>query len=474
MIKVLNRTEVKKMGLISLIGFLSLIMGVFTSPYNHFLTGIILLITGVVLYFLTVIFVAQRNWLDIRAVFSGVWLVTIGLAAFRLTNYQEQWLSKTWILLAIAYLMFQVGASLGINRGEKFFIASKEWRSNFKFGRISFELQENRLFFICIITTLLGLGCFFINVMIKGFIPAFSYSTTAYRDFYTKFHVFSVAATAVSGVCYYCIKTQAISKIKKVILWVCIFYLVILFPVLVVSRGVFIITALSLTTTIFYLNKKKLYVFIICLISMMGIYLFTSNLRGYTDSMLNTLFEPSKIEIENAESEEGTDEIVSFSLPPKMAFLYGYLTVSHDNFNEAVENTEGYTWGARQFYPFNVMLRIQSISKAIENGEFYKVRPYLTTVNMIGIFYYDFHEWGVIICTFLWALLFGVIQGFYEKSKGPFSLFVLGFAMNPVALSFFASWVDSFEIWMFCGVTLIIAVGACLKLKPKNKVTIKK
>jgi hypothetical protein len=216
----------------------------------------------------------------------------------------------------------------------------------------------------------------------------------------------------------------------------------------------------------FYLNKRKLSAFIICLVVMMSMYLITSSLRGYSDAELDNLFDPSEIVLDD--DENGDEGGFSFSLPPKAAFLYGYLTVSHDNFNEAVENTKGYTWGVRQLAPFNVILRMPWINETIENGEFYMVRPYLTTVNMVGLFYYDFHAFGVAICTLLWAILVGIIQGVYEKAKGPFSLFILGFAMNVVALSFFSSWVDAFELWMFCGVIFIVAVIASVKIKRKE------
>ena len=76
----------------SLIGFFAIIISGIINPYQHFLSGFLLIIVGFGLYFANVFLVANRNWLDIRGVFSGVWLVTIGLAAFRLTDYQEQWL----------------------------------------------------------------------------------------------------------------------------------------------------------------------------------------------------------------------------------------------------------------------------------------------------------------------------------------------------------------------------------------------
>jgi hypothetical protein len=40
--------------------------------------------------------------------------------------------------------------------------------------------------------------------------------------------------------------------------------------------------------------------------------------------------------------------------------------------------------------------------------------------------------------------------------------------MNVVALSFFSSWVDAFELWMFCGVIFIVAVIASVKIKRKE------
>ena len=214
------------------------------------------------------------------------------------------------------------------------------------------------------------------------------------------------------------------------------------------------VAAVSLTTVIYYMNRSKFRVFVLCLVAIMAIYFLGSNLRGYSDENLDQYFEPSETE--------------SVVLSPKMSFLYAYLTVSHDNFNEAVQNTEGYTWGARQFSPFNVILRIRAIQEMKENGEWYQVRPHLTTVNMIGIFYYDFHEWGVIVSTFLWAVVFGIMQEFYRRSKGIFSLLVLSYAMNPVVLCFFASWVNIFTLWVFWGVIFISGVLARIRVRSQE------
>ena len=472
----------KKIGLYSYIfmGTLLILSSLFLNPWNHYLNALLLILGAVGLYFFVVITVADGNWLDIRGIFTAVWLGTLGLAALRLSGYQEPWQNMTWILCAVGYLMFQIGSNLGIFIGNKYI--KRENARKPKWGGVEFAFAPNRLFAICVVTTLIGVSCFAINVAIMGFIPCFANDSNAYVNFYTKFHVFSVAATAVCGLCYYCIKTQKLSFVKKLILWIFILYHLVLFPILVVSRGVFVVSALAFTTVVFYLNKRKLWVLILCVAFIAGTYMLMSNLRSLADWQLNAIFEPNQITIgheqepsndatTDSETEAATDPVrendgdFTFALSPKLAFLYGYLTVSHDNFNEAVKNLEGYTWGVRQLAPFNVLLRQQWITDTIEKAEYYQVNIHLNTTNMMGIFYYDLHEIGVVIFMLLWSCLFGALQTMHLNFKGPFSLMILGYVMAPVTLSFFAAWVDSFDLWMFCGTVLIFAVISCIHVK---------
>ncbi len=456
----------------SFAGTLMLLASIWFNPMNHYLNSLALVVGAVVIYFGIVFLAAQRNWLDIRAVFSGTWIATIGLATLRLTDYQEPWQTETWVLVALTYGFFQLGANVGIILGRKYSSQVRQKAKHFHIGKVRFAFQENRLFYICVITTLIGLTCFLINVAIKGFVPCFSKIFNAYTVFYTKWHVFAVASTGVSGLCYYCIRTQKLGFIKKAILWICLIYLVLVFPVLVVSRGVFIVAALSLSVAVFYLHKRSIVIFVLCLAVMFGVYMFSSNLRNYSDSQLETFFEPSNIEIQKP-TQPGTtggdqtetpedSKTYTFTLSPKMAFLYSYITVSHDNLNEAVKYREGYTWGLRQLQPFNVLLRIPAVTQAVENAEYYQVNPYLTTTNLVGDFYYDFGILGVAICMLLWAVIFGAVQGFYESDGGVFSLLILGNTMVPVALCFFSTWLSVFSHWMLWGVAILFALAACI------------
>ena len=97
------------------------------------------------------------------------------------------------------------------------------------------------------------------------------------------------------------------------------------------------------------------------------------------------------------------------------------------------------------------------------------VRPHLKTVNLVGLFYYDFHEWGVAIFMLLWSFIFGILQKITELSKTPFVLLALGNAMVPVALCFFAAWMSVFSQWMLWGVVLIFAVASTIKIDSNKK-----
>lgn len=471
-----------------LLGFLCFALEIVLNPQNPLLSGFFMILVTAALYFWVVLLVADRNWLDIRAIFTATWMGTIGLAALRLTGYQEQWQSMTWVNMGLAYVMFQVGSDLGIHYGKKWHSTLTKSFEKLRIGRLHFSMQPARLFPVCIVVTTIGLVCFVINICIKGFIPCFSDSPFAYVDFYTKFHVFAVAACSVSGLCYYCIRTQPLRLWQKIVLSACILYTVFVFPIMVVSRGVFVVAAVSLTVTVFYLHKKRLLALVLCLAVILGVYWGCSSLRNLTDSQLSTLFEPIHVDLSNKPTEESTNPTdteestdptdnpseepgasSSFQLSPKMAFLYGYITVSHDNFNEAVQNATAFTYGVRQFSPFNVILRSSWIEQKNAEAETYFVRPHLNTTNLIGDFYYDFGIIGVVLCTLLWAFVFGINQSAYEVGKHPIVLLLLGNTMVPIVLCFFSTWLSLFNHWLLWGTPLLFAAACCVRLHPKKK-----
>ncbi len=453
------------------IGTATLALSAVLAPINHYLTALILILCSIFLYFFIACVLAKRNWWDIRATFSVIWLLTIGLTQLRLTDYQKPWADETWLILALAYLMFYVGAVLGNGTGRSLYSFFQTKKDKQK-GRIMFELQENRLFWICFGVTLMGLICFIGNIIIKRYVPFWG-PVDSYVDFYTKLYPFAIAASMISGLCYYTLKTQKLTLWKKIFLWFSIAYSTFLFPILVVSRGAFLSSALALTTAVFYFNKKKLLSLVICAVITVFFFAVGTNARGYSEYQMNVFFEPSDIIIQkpDTDSVDPNDNTASstFQLSGTAAFIYSYLTVSHDNFNEAVIHDWDYSYGARQFAPFNTLLRLDAVNEFLSQFKTYKVREHLNVINVIGDAYYDFGIIGVALFMLFWAFVFGILQSFFLAGNGPFSLMALGNAMSPIVLSFFSVWMSLFSFWMHWGFAFILFLIAVIHIKPKHK-----
>lgn len=454
-----------------LVGTLALGLCPVVSPINHYACALMLVLCAIFLYLYTAFIPAGRNWWDIRALFSAVWLFTIGLASLRLTDYQRPWELATWLLLAAGYAMFYCGATFGIQLGQKSYARCK---AGISIKNISFRLQGQRLFWICFGVTIFCMLCFAANIALRGYVPYFARSGDTYLGFYSKFYLFCTAGTGISGLSYYTLKTQKLSAWQKIFLWFSIVYSTFLYPMLVVSRGMFLTAALSLTTVVFYLNKRRFLLLVMSIAVIGAFYMEGTKARGYSEDQLNAFFEPSVIapDKEDTDSsaptetpEETPNENPGFQLSGSAAFIYSYLTVSHDNFNEAVRTVDTYTYGLRQLLPFNVILRINAVDARVEEVGHNFVRPHLNTTNLTGEAYYDFGAIGVIVLMLLWAILFGMIQGVALESDGPFGLMALGNTMTPVVLCFFESWMSIFSHWMHWGFVLILFLIATVTKK---------
>ncbi len=446
----------------------------FTVEVNHYLSGLVLMISAVLLY-CYFIWIADRNYMDYKALFSCFWIFTIGLAVLQLSQYQISWCPKTWIYLCLCYVVFITGLFFG-----NLFFYSIEQRCNlhrFKMfndeGLFPLCLKKERLFWICLIVSLISLSCFCYNVSVKGFIPFFSDSQSAYIDFHTKYSAFMHAGTIVSGLCYYCIKKLDLSVAKKTIMVLCIAYLVFIMPTLIVSRGIFITSSLSFTVAVFFLNKKRFIVLLLCFIFIFGGYEIGSLARNLSDDYLNTVMEPKEIIISNEQEEQEENAEYNntiLKMPAKVAFLYSYLTVGHDNFDQAVRQSKRYSLGALQLVPFNIILKSSWIESKIENAEErYQIRPTFTTVNLFGDAYYDFHVWGIIILALLWGFPFGMIESYFLKFQGPFSMLALGNTLTPIILCFFESWMGTFSLWTQWGTVFLLFLVGCFSFNIKHK-----
>ena len=472
----LNNNMLKNRIVAAVSSAIILVAGALLAMVNQFVSGSLLILGAVAVYFFMVYKTADRNYLDFTAVFTAVWVATIGLAQLRLLDYQKIWEFRTWLNLVIAVVCFHIALPLGHSLASV--ILKKIGAKNLlNIGRVRFELKSNRLFWICLVATVIAVALFVWNIFIKGYVPFFSNIFNAYISFYTRRMVFVTAACVTSPIAYWCIKKAELKILQKICLYVCIAVNTFIIPILQVNRGVFIVAALMLTAAVFFLNGRRFLIMLVCLVVTFGFYEVGSIARNYSNEYLAGVFEPSTFDPstddkanETLEGEDSSELNGSgFSLPPKVAFLYGYFTVSHDNFNEVIINASDYTYGIRQLAPFNVIIRNDKVANIISKAEYHFVKPNLNTSNLITTAFYDLREFAVVVLSLLWALILGVIEKIYLKREGVFALATLGNALTPIILCFFSSWFDNFTLWLLWGTTILVAFFACVNILPKTE-----
>lgn len=423
----------------------------------------------------------EKNFFGAKAVFSAAWLITIGAAQLRLLQYQNLWEVTTWINVAVAHLVFLIANDLAVK-------SFPSWEKRFSLKKIKdsklpfyFEMKKERLFWVTLITALLGLASFTTNVYIKGYIPFFVISKypSAYVDFYTRLHIFTVASTLSGSLAFFCLKKLNLSRIKKVFMVLVIAIMVFVLPILMVQRGTFTTAALILAFTVYILSNRKFHVALLCIMIIFGVYILGSTLRGYSDAHLSELFKPKEIVWGTGNNsgfedpEIGDGEITAkFEIPSKVAFLYSYLTVSHDNFNLLVKENDSFSLGLMQVVPFNVVLRSNILAEMIDTAEKdlsqYRVLNHLNTHNLIAFAYYDFGLIGVILLPFLWSFAFGLIEQFNKKYLGAFGIMTYGVVMTPIMLCFFYPWLSFFSTWLLWGTTFLMFFASSITLKRKE------
>lgn len=310
-----------------------------TSRENNILSTLVLLSVGVILY-LFYSFRETVNLLDFKAIFSGMWMISIGLAQLQLLQYQVRWSIITWITLAVSHVVFLIANQLSAFLLDPSIKALDKGLGKNHLSRRKIIVKNERLFWISIVSSSIGLLSFIANVMIKGYIPVFSIgsSSSAYYDFYTRFQIFYVASLTSVGLSYYCIKALDLSKARRLMLWANIMLLNFILPILLVQRGTFLNSMLIFTAVVYLQGNRKLKHLLVCLVLLESIYFLDFYLRGFSNTQQAFLFQQK--EITTCEEKKSTQCIDPEDIPlvgknyvihPSVPFLYSYLTVSHDN-----------------------------------------------------------------------------------------------------------------------------------------------
>ena len=408
------------------------------------LSGIILIISGIIHYFIISI-IGGKSYLKIKAIFSGVWMFTIGLSLIRIMEYQVIWESRTWLLLYLSQILLYMGVDLSYIWYRKYNQSLQNKISNL-FSINTGKHYARISFFALSAVSLVGILSFLITFWIKGFLPIFETQDNQLAPilFYTRFLVFFVASTSSSSFAYILIKKYQLPLICKILLSFYIIVLVFLIPMLMVHRGIFLSAAIFLTAGIYLSSTKKLYVLVLSLVLILGIYQMGSVLRGYSENQLQEIFPSDK----------------KYEIPGYLKFLYTYFTVSHDNFNSLVVNKNHNTNGILQVIPFNVVLRSKTLRQKIDNETMYlesfHVLPQFNTYNFVAYFYSDFGILGITIFMIFWGFIFGLFEQLAHSYPNGFTISTYAVCLIAVFFSYFSPWMSNFTIWLYWGTILLI------------------
>ena len=280
---------------------------IFTIPMlnsiSYTLGSIFLLFISLVSYVL--IAKMNKNYASLGALFALVFFSTVALSNLKLMDYQREWSMLTWFVIFIGFFLFELIYELSIKfdtkKIENYLIKDKQ-----KY------ISNKQMFIICAVMFFLSILGYIITALQCGFIPFFvTDNINAYSEFYTKFLLLShlcIINIPLSAYLFY----KEDSRSIKIILIIYIFIQTFVLPILAVNRGIFLIGAITLSCTLFYLYNQRLSILIICLtLSFIG-YEIGSIGRHYSNELLSTSF--NQASVETNETTENSDTLPSDNL----------------------------------------------------------------------------------------------------------------------------------------------------------------
>jgi oligosaccharide repeat unit polymerase len=373
-----------------------------------------LIFASVLIYIL--IYKKSKDIFHPVGLFSFIWLFTVGLANFKLSEIQTDWSLKMWLAVSFTYISFLFG----------YFIAdyikyrNNKWLSKGKIDSNIFIKIIYILFFICFIA-------FTAEVIHSGSVPIFSNSTSAYKDFGIQFvHYLTVSLSLVN----YLILIYYFTY-KKINASLIILFMISLSAVISLLSRQLIIFLILISVISFHYLVKKISLRYILIFTFIGLIAFTT-LGNIRTNSSNYIFQVGQIK-----------EGVNSSL---FAWLYLYLGMGFENLNHYINNYNDLFFGARTFYPVFAF----SLTKEFIEFDYSQFLPsqYFTVSTLIYDFYLDYGLFGVIFFSFIIGLLTRKIYiNLIEKQNISYVILYSMFAHNIVFI-FFVNFFSN-TTWIF-------------------------
>lgn len=394
-------------------------------------SGLLFILLGVILFI--VYFRSTKNYLNSRGLYLFVWLFAIGLSALKLHPLQVAWKKETWICLWGSVVFFIVGYNLAR-------------RLKIVAPRIKVKhVSEYRM----IILYSFGIfSVFVLEVIAAGTVPLFSSNMSAYANFGLPYlHYITVSSVLITPFSIVYLFFNRVSKTKLLVL-AAVNIVMLMIPVLIVSRQLLILGLLFCFFTIMELKGTSRIPFKTIGICMIGIIIgwaFLSNSRNQNDEYIKYVFH--------------LDDKMSVSSYQ----MYMYLAFNIDNFNDAVNNIQGHSIVLHSLNPLLTLTGTKGIISSLVSEQMpTRFLPVFTTYSFLLSPYEDLGVLGVM----LYCAGIGLLTGLFEKKnleQKNVKTIVLHVVVNYCLIfSFFSSFLSNTSIWVYI-ILIVLYDSICHK-----------
>lgn len=399
-----------------------------------YMAGAILILEGVALYVLN--FIRTQNLVDIRGLFSGSWIVGMGLSCLQLSKLQSDWENVTWVCFFCIYLFFMIAFDFT----EK--IGTKKSKAIIEMTGLEKNAQQSVKVLQCIVALAsVSVACFVLEAVVLGFIPLFSPEPHAYSYFHISgVHYFTVSCILIPAMTVIYAKiTEEWNKKIIILLLVCNATAFVI-PILCVSRFQMLFAVGFAAIIYLMLYKKITWKMIVgVILIVIPLYLMLSVARRHDVSYLNGIFE-----MKNANT------------PIFVTQPYIYIAANYDNFNCLVAQISEFTHGLKMLFPVIALTGLKFIHPELAAFPTYIIKTELTTLTMFYDAYYDFGMVGIIGFAVLLGILVNKLTKWTIQSKNPIAHMFYGQIAVYFTLSFFTTWFSNPTTWFWLALTLMM------------------
>ncbi len=352
---------------------------------------------------------SSKRLCNSKGIFGLFWFGTIGLSCLQLHPLQVDWKFETWICLLSAFYFFCLGFNLTKQAKEK------------ESDRI---IEKKNILLAIAVVLAASVVAFLLEYKMEGFLPIFSKNMSSYKDFgITGLHYFTVSAFIIPILTViYIFDYRKNIKIKEIIFLLVANIYSIAVPILVVSRQLLIMTAVTVVITLFYKAsshggiKQKIAISALIALAIIG-WGFISSSRNQDDEYIKKYLKL------------GDSSILS----SKQMQTYTYVALNYDNFNYNVNNCDDYSYGEKSLFPLFALTGLKFVFDV--NGEGYKnmIHSY-TTMPIVIAPYMDFRLAGIIIYMLILGLICKKIE---TKKDNAFSVSLKVLMLYSLSFTFF-------------------------------------